>query len=105
MRILLLPRYGRLGASSRMRFLQYLPWLKAAEIEVTTLPLFSDAYVGALQQGQRDLVEVGRSYFRRLAEMLNAKDYDLLWIEKEIFPWLPAWCERLLLSRQTSLCS
>ena len=100
MRVLLLSRYGALGASSRMRFMQYLPLLQAADIKVAALPFFSDAYVRGLQQGQRSLFEVWRAYGRRLAGMLKAKNYDLLWIEKEIFPWMPAWFEGLLLSRQ-----
>ena len=99
MKVLLLSRYGYLGASSRMRSLQYLPWLQAAEIEVTTTPLFSDAYVNGLQQGQRNIVEVLRAYVGRLARMLRTREFDLLWIEKEILPWLPAWFDTLLFSK------
>ena len=100
MKVLLLTRYGGLGASSRVRFMQYFPLLKAADIEVTAFPFFSDVYVRGLQQGQRSLFEVCRAYVQRLAGMLKAEKYDLLWIEKEVFPWLPAWFESLLLSRQ-----
>lgn len=38
--VLMLSRYGRLGASSRMRFYQYLPWLEATGISITAAPLF-----------------------------------------------------------------
>ncbi|MCZ6596580.1 MAG: glycosyltransferase family 1 protein, partial [Planctomycetota bacterium] len=39
MRVLLLSRYGELGASSRMRSYQYLPALERAGIDVTVAPL------------------------------------------------------------------
>jgi hypothetical protein len=44
MRILLLSRYTRLGASSRLRFYQYLPFLKSRGIEVTVAALLGDDY-------------------------------------------------------------
>jgi hypothetical protein len=80
--------------------MQYFDLLKAANIEVTAFPIFSDSYVCGLQQGQRSLFEVWRAYVQRLAGMRKAEKYDLLWIEKEVFPWLPAWFESFLLSRQ-----
>ena len=97
MKVLMLTRYTRQGASSRMRSYQYLPWLVAAGIEVTVSPLFSDAYVAGLQHGHKDLQEVMAAYPKRLRALLNAQPFDLIWIEKEVFPWLPAWVERILL--------
>jgi glycosyltransferase involved in cell wall biosynthesis len=96
MKLLMLTRYGRQGASSRARSFQYLPWLDAAGIEVAVVPLFSDAYVAALQRGQKNLQEIKRAYPRRVKALLNARSFDLIWIEKEALPWLPAWMERLL---------
>lgn len=100
MKLLVLTRYGRLGASSRLRFLQYLPWLDSAGLQVTVSPLFSDAYVAGLQQGRRETGEVLRGYARRTLRLMNQGDHDLLWIEKECLPWLPAWVERALLGRR-----
>lgn len=97
MRVLLLTRYDRLGASSRMRMLQYLPWLTSADMDVTVSPLFPDAYVQGLQQGQRKPWQVFTAYWGRLRTLLNSGDHDLLWIEKECLPWLPAWVEQVLL--------
>lgn len=99
MKLLVLPRYGRLGASSRVRFLQYLPWLEAAGIDVTVLPLFSDAYVQGLQLQKRSIVEVVAAYFRRVQALVAGGSFDLVWIEKETLPWVPAWLERMLASR------
>lgn len=98
MKVLALSRYGRMGASSRTRFYQYLPALENAGIQVEWAPLFSDAYVRGLQEGRRSLREVASSYAGRLAALRRASGFDLLWVEKEALPWLPAWLELALLS-------
>ena len=99
MKLLLLPRYDRLGASSRLRMMQYLPWLKSAGIEVDVEPLFSDAYVSGLQRNRRNMGEVVRAYAVRIRTLLGSGNYDLIWIEKELLPWMPAWLEFVLLSQ------
>jgi len=97
MKILLLSRYGRLGASSRVRSYQYLPYLKANGIDVTVSSLLGDDYLRKFYSGRVNhlTARIG-PYFRRLIELLKSKKFDLLWIEKEIFPWLPPWCEMLI---------
>jgi hypothetical protein len=96
-KVLVLSRYGRLGASSRMRTHQYLPWLEAAGIQITKAPLFSDAYVQGLQHNTKSPLEALRAYAGRVAVLLTSRKFDLLWIEKEVLPWLPAWVEKMLL--------
>ena len=97
MNVLMLTRYGRLGASSRMRSHQYLPWLEAAGISITMAPLFSDAYVQGLQRNTKSSLEALRAYAGRVQALLASRKFDLLWIEKETLPWLPAWFEKMLL--------
>lgn len=97
----MLPRYNRLGASSRIRSLQYLPWLEAADIDVTVSPLFSDSYVSGLQNNSRKLSNVALSYAGRIKALLGNGSFDLVWIEKEVFPWLPVWIEQTLVSNRT----
>ena len=97
MKVLLLTRYDRLGASSRMRMLQYLPCLESSGIDMTVSPLFPDAYVKGLQQGQRNPWQMLGAYWRRLRTLLGSGNHELLWIEKECLPWLPAWVEQVLL--------
>ena len=94
----MLSRYGRLGASSRMRFYQYLPWLESTGISITAAPLFSDRYVRSLQQNTKNIFEAMRAYAGRVQVLLSSRRFDLLWIEKEALPWLPAWFEKALLS-------
>lgn len=98
MRVLALTRYGRTGASSRMRFHQYLPALESAGIQVDMAPLFSDGYVSGLQQNRRNPWEVLRAYAGRVGVLRRAAGFDLLWIEKEALPWLPAGLELAMLS-------
>jgi glycosyltransferase involved in cell wall biosynthesis len=94
MRILLLTRYGNLGASSRVRFYQYLPYLESHGCTATiAAPLFGDNYVRGLYQGNIPTFSVLRAYIARLGFMLRAGQFDLVWLEKEILPWVPSWIE------------
>lgn len=98
MKVLFLTRYGRLGASSRMRFLQFLPWLEQAGLECTVAPLVDDAQLQArYQKGSYELFGLIQSYWRRVRTLMQHHRFDVVWIEKEALPWLPAWFERLLL--------
>lgn len=100
MKVLALPRYERMGASSRLRFYQYFPYLKdVAGLQVTSKPLLSNAYVEVLYRSdlRKDRGAIVRAYAKRWALLRRAqRDFDLVWMEKEAFPYLPAWGERLL---------
>jgi glycosyltransferase involved in cell wall biosynthesis len=78
--------------------MQYLPWLVSAGVDVTVAPFFSDTYVLGLQQNNRRWGDVVQAYAGRIKSLLRSTSFDLIWIEKEIFPWLPAWVEQALLS-------
>ena len=99
MKVLLLARYDRLGASSRLRCFQYLPYLKSQSIEVEPAVLFDDGYVsGLMRTGRRSLIALMTAYLRRFRQLSRLRDYDLIWIEYEALPWLPYWVERLFLN-------
>jgi glycosyltransferase involved in cell wall biosynthesis len=84
-----------------VRFYQYLPFLQAHGISVTVAPLFPDSYVCDLYAGKgRKLFTVLPAYLSRLRALRSAAEYDLVWIEKELFPWAPAWGERWLHKRR-----
>ncbi|MCU7875180.1 MAG: glycosyltransferase family 1 protein, partial [Candidatus Thiodiazotropha sp. (ex Lucinoma borealis)] len=100
MKILLLTRYTRMGASSRLRSYQYLPFLKDSGIDVTVSPLFPDAYLKAFYgAGRKSLSLVLKAYWNRLKQLIQIQKFDLLWIEYEIFPWLPATFEQMIKRR------
>ncbi len=97
-KVLALTRYGALGASSRMRFLQYLPALAAEGCEIEVQSLFDDeALLSKYQQGKYGLITVLNSFIERVAIMRKRSLYDLLWIEKEALPWMPVWLEKSML--------
>lgn len=97
MNVLLLSRYGPLGASSRIRLYQYLPYLREHGITVSVVPLFDDECVRGIYTGQRQhTLRRILSYIRRVFHLVNARTYDLVWVEQELFPMLPAIGEVLL---------
>jgi len=101
MRILALTRYSSLGSSSRVRFHQYLPSLAASGMEIRVAPLLGNDYVRNLYSGKRQPVfPVLMSYLRRITNLMAGRYVDLLWVEKELFPWIPFGLENLLLRRR-----
>jgi glycosyltransferase involved in cell wall biosynthesis len=97
MKILLLSKYSRKGASTRLRSLQYLPYMESKGFHVTVTSLFDDQYLDQLyRHGKRAPLHMAMRYLRRLFVLLGAFRYDLIWIEKEMFPYMPALAERLL---------
>ena len=96
MKILVLTRYSRLGASSRLRFYQYLPYLNELGWTITIEPLLEDNYIADLYNNRsRDYRLIFTSYWRRLKVLTTSSRYDILWIER-LFPMLPSWFEELL---------
>ncbi len=97
LKVLALTRYGRAGASSRIRFLQFVPYLEQHGVHVDVAPLLRDAYLTRLYSGGgRSMWEIASDYLQRISQLLKVRQYDLLWIEKELFPDLPSWIERWL---------
>lgn len=97
MKVFLLSRYGPLGASSRVRSYQYLPYLQSHGIDVTVSPLLGDDYLRKFYFGRvNQLTARLAPYSQRLIKLLKSRRFDLLWIEYELFPWLPSCCEMLI---------
>lgn len=99
MRVALLTRYDRLGASSRVRMLLQIPHLQAVGLSPSVHPLFDDAYLMRLYAGEGTATATARAMLRRLGDLRGLRGADLLWIEKEALPWLPFALERRLLPR------
>ena len=92
-KLLILTRYDRSGPSSRYRFYNYVDYLEANGINCYIKPLFNKEYLDLTYSGSSRIFSVLISYLRRLKDLLNLKKYDLILIEKELFPFLPAWIE------------
>jgi glycosyltransferase involved in cell wall biosynthesis len=97
-KLLVLTKYGRLGASSRVRFFQYLSSFQQVDFRITLQPLLSDDFLSArYQSGSYGLWSLLRAYVRRLCSLMSRKNFDLVWIEKESLPWVPLWFELSML--------
>jgi len=103
MRVLLLSRYAPLGASSRLRSHQYLPYLKGVGFEITVAPLFGNDYVRGLSSGDLSKRAVMQYYIDRFRFILKAREFDLVWLEKEMLPWLPSWIELAIFPKNIPL--
>lgn len=100
MKILALPRFPPSAATTRVRFLQYLPALEAAGTVVDVRPLFGQDYLDRLYGlGSRRYRHVLRDYGQRIVACARASRYDALWLAYEVLPMVPALIERLLESR------
>lgn len=98
--VLLLPRYGPLGASSRLRMGQFVPALEAAGAHVVVSPFFDDSYLQALYgRGAKSAGASVEAYARRIGALARARA-DLVWVERELFPFLPGLFERALVARR-----
>jgi glycosyltransferase involved in cell wall biosynthesis len=98
-KVLALTKYGSLGASSRIRTLQYLPELQASGLEMAVQPLLGDDYLTRRYSGRP--IGTGyllRAYLERIAAMISRQRYDLVWVEYELMPWMPARLDRVLLA-------
>jgi glycosyltransferase involved in cell wall biosynthesis len=85
-----------MGASSRVRIQQYEPALHEAGYQIEFSPFFDDLYLKSLYCGDRKRLFGGavRAYVRRVWALIKIRDFDVLWIEKELLPYLPGVIER-----------
>jgi glycosyltransferase involved in cell wall biosynthesis len=81
-----------------MRLLQFFPWLRDAGIACLVQPLLSDELLqGRYDAGRYSFDKGLLAYGLRVLQLLQRRQFDLIWIEKEALPWLPAWFELALL--------
>ena len=102
MKLHCLTRYDDTGASSRVRFEQYraplAPLLPGWHIERQSL--LDGRYLQHKYAGQGVAADVLRCYSARAQALTRLGGNGIWWLEKELWPWAPAWLERRLLARQ-----
>ena len=109
LRVLALTRTSRRGPSTRYRIEQYRSELAAHGIELTTRPLFGDAWFSILETRPaplRGLLKAGYSLARLVARAAQAREaarggHDLVLVEQQLFPYLPWSLERRLWPKRT----
>jgi glycosyltransferase involved in cell wall biosynthesis len=102
MKILYLTKYTRKGASSRMRSYQYFPYFEEKGINVSVLPLFSEKYLDCLY-AKKSVIKIKYiviAYIKRFFKIWFINKYDLIVIEKELFPYCPSWFEYIISSNK-----
>ena len=102
MKIVWFTKYSRKGASSRLRSMQFFPGLLDLGFEIIHLPLFDDVYLEKLYGGKSVRLIALRCYVKRLFQIIKLSKTDIIVIEKELFPYLPATFERLMVLRGLS---
>jgi glycosyltransferase involved in cell wall biosynthesis len=101
MRALVLTRYGPLAPSSRVRFYQFIPFLEKHGVALQVSPLLPNDYVKRLYSGKRSsLVSISAAYIQRINQLIRSRNFDLIWLEKELLPWLPVQVELMLARRK-----
>lgn len=100
-----LSRYTRQGASSRVRMGQFDPCLKAAGILVKEQAFFGNGYLDALYGGRGKVGAALNAYRNRMQHLLEAQSSDVIWLEKEAFPFLPWPVEKRLWPQGTPVVS
>lgn len=101
MKILALTKYTQAGPSSRYRYYNYQKAFEQYGIEMDIAPLFPTAFLQTSDKKKKLLLALF-AYGRRkllLLGLLFFKRYELLVIEYELFPYMPALFERLLVLR------
>lgn len=98
-KILVLTKYGRLGASSRVRFIQYFSYLKKYGFQLDHHELVSDQMLRRRYElGKYEGWKIFKGFWERFFLLYRFKKcYSLIWIEGEVFPFFPAIFELLLL--------
>ena len=78
MKVLFLPRFGRQGASSRLRSYQYQPLFESAGIECVLSPFFSDEMLlNKYKEGSYRLAALLVSYWRRCKVLISGCQFGL----------------------------
>ncbi|MDM8557668.1 glycosyltransferase family 4 protein [Candidatus Parabeggiatoa sp. HSG14] len=96
-KILFLTKYGQKGASSRYRSIQYISYLESQGFNCIVSPLFDDGYLTNLYTlKRRKLIDLVSAFIRRIHILFTRLQFNLVVLEKELIPYIPAFLERLL---------
>jgi glycosyltransferase involved in cell wall biosynthesis len=94
-------KYTAQGASSRYRTYQYIDGFENEGLHTALYPLFSNNYVQQYYQtGRKNIWTIVKAYYRRIQQIRNVPQQEILFIEYELFPYLPLWLESFLLRKR-----
>ncbi len=99
LRVLVVSPIPEEGAGCRFRIGHYIPYLEANGFEVTLVSLFTTSFFRLVYKPGNLGIKAFRFAglaLRHLWRLRRARDYDVIFIYREIFPVGPAWVEWLL---------
>lgn len=103
-RVLILARYGTLGASSRVRHYAYIPALERRGFDFETHALIGNESLSRFYEGKiRRWDRIAKAYCDRAQFARQLARFDVIWIEKEAMPNLPWPFERLYYRRPAAI--
>ncbi len=89
MRVLFLIKYPRRGPSSRYRVLQFIPYLESNGISCEVQSLHADGYLDSRFRGEgKGAAYYVRRLLARIGKLMRGPRYDVVFIQKELFPYL-----------------
>jgi hypothetical protein len=106
MKVLFLTRYPMEGASSRYRVHQYLPHLRENGVECDVQSFMDGALYRLSMEKGKTLRKIALTLFRsaiRLSRIVSAGRYDVIYMQRELFPFGDPMMERWLKSRGAKL--
>ena len=100
-RIVYFTKHTTAGPSSRHRSYAYHSYLEENDFAVSVHPLFPSSYLRHFYRtGNKSWLLFVYAYTRRFFQLLFIKKYDILYIENELFPYLPFRFEKWWLRKQ-----
>jgi len=103
-RIIYFTKYTAKGPSSRYRSYNYFSYFNQAGYEIDVRPLFASEYLEIFfKKGKKPLQYVLKGYFKRLYDLVGLRKYNLIFIEYELFPFIPYCIEWLFLKGRKNL--
>jgi glycosyltransferase involved in cell wall biosynthesis len=89
MNVLFLTKYSGAAASTRHRYLQFLPYLEQAGIHGVVSPLLDDEYLRRMFAGGKPRLAYLRALVRRTLDVATSRRFDRVVVHCEAYPYLP----------------
>jgi glycosyltransferase involved in cell wall biosynthesis len=81
-----------------------LPYLEANNVETVVVPFFSDAYVNSIgNKNSKPIFSIALSYIFRFFHLIKHRSIDLIWVEYEVFPWLPYFIDKIFFKKGVAI--
>ena len=107
--IFFFPKYNTKGASSRIRSFDYQLLFESQGFCVSFSPLFSNFYLNLSYANNLFMATVVAllCYVRRVFDLfkfcIKARSGDILWVEYELFPYMPSFFENIFLLKKCTI--